>query len=163
MTLFGMTLDQIFLEVLNLSLAALPLMAAVLILRLAFRRAPRRVVGLRWAAGWVWLGAPGPPEGPLGVSPAPARPAPRTPRARLVASRRRYMDHRGPDRAGRADRGRYPDGAVVAGYAQEAMAWAVSAGLIQGRSDSTLAPAGSATRAQTAVILHRLAGILEDL
>ena len=30
MTLFGMTLDQIFLEVLNLSLAALPLMAAVL-------------------------------------------------------------------------------------------------------------------------------------
>ena len=75
----------------------------------------------------------------------------------------RYMEHRGADTSGRADLGRYPDSAVVAGYAQEAMAWAVSAGLIQGRSDSTLAPAGSATRAQTAVILHRLAGILEDL
>lgn len=50
MTLFGMTLDQIFLEVLNLSLAALPLMAAVLILRLAFRRAPRRVMCLLWLA-----------------------------------------------------------------------------------------------------------------
>ena len=84
-------------------------------------------------------------------------------RQQLAAILLRYMEHRGADTSGRADLGRYPDSAAVAGYAQEAMAWAVSAGLIQGRSDGTLAPAGSATRAQTAVILHRLAGILEDL
>ena len=70
MTLFGMTLDQIFLEVLNLSLAALPLMAAVLILRLAFRRAPRRVMGLLWLAVWLRLLLPAHLEVPWGIAPA---------------------------------------------------------------------------------------------
>ena len=49
----------------------------------------------------------------------------------------------------------------VADYAREALAWAVSAGLLQGRSDGTLNPSGSATRAQTAVILQRLETLLE--
>ena len=50
----------------------------------------------------------------------------------------------------------------MADYAREAMAWAVSAGLLQGRANGTLAPAGSATRAQTAVILHRLNAFPEN-
>src|SRR5699024_11789083 len=74
MTLFGMTLDQIFLEVLNLSLAALPLMAAVLILRLAFRRAPRRVMCLLWLAVWLRLLLPAHLEVPWGIAPAQAIP-----------------------------------------------------------------------------------------
>lgn len=74
MTLFGMTLDQIFLEVLNLSLAALPLMAAVLILRLAFRRAPRRVMCLLWLAVWLRLLLPVHLEVPWGIAPAQAIP-----------------------------------------------------------------------------------------
>ena len=82
-------------------------------------------------------------------------------RQQLAAILLRYMEHRGADTAGRADLGRYPDSAAVADYAQEAMAWAVSAGLLQGRSNGTLDPAGSATRAQTAVILHRLDAFLE--
>ena len=82
-------------------------------------------------------------------------------RQQLAAILLRYMEHRGADTAGRADLGRYPDSAAVADYAREAMAWAVSAGLIQGRSNGTLDPAGSATRAQTAVILHRLDAFLE--
>ena len=36
------------------------------------------------------------------------------------------------------------------------MAWAVDAGLIQGLADGRLDPGGTATRAQTAVILQRL-------
>ena len=82
-------------------------------------------------------------------------------RQQLAAILLRYMEHRGADTAGRADLDRYPDSAAVADYAREAMAWAVSAGLIQGRSNGTLDPAGSATRAQTAVILHRLDAFLE--
>ena len=80
-------------------------------------------------------------------------------RQQLAAILLRYMEHRGADTSGRADLGRYSDHAAVAGYAREAMAWAVSAGLIQGRSDGTLDPSGSATRAQTAVILHRLCAL----
>lgn len=41
-------------------------------------------------------------------------------------------------------------------YAREAMAWAVDVGLIQGRADGRLDPGGTATRAQTAVLLTRL-------
>lgn len=90
------------------------------------------------------------------------RPEGRITRQQLAATLFRYMEHRGADTAGRADLGRFSDSAAVADYAREAMAWAVSAGLLQGRSDGTLDPAGSATRAQTAVILQRLGALLEE-
>ena len=49
----------------------------------------------------------------------------------------------------------FEDAAQIGSYARDAMAWAVSAGLIQGTTSVTLNPAGSATRAQTAVIMMR--------
>lgn len=73
----------------------------------------------------------------------------------------RYTEYRGADTAGRTDLSRFSDSAAVADYAREALAWAVSAGLLQGRSDGTLNPSGSAIRAQTAVILQRLETLLE--
>ena len=82
-------------------------------------------------------------------------------RQQLAAILFRYMTFRGEKVTGRADLSGYADSAAVAGYAREAMAWAVGDGLLQGRSDGTLDPAGSATRAQTAVILHRLCESLE--
>ena len=90
------------------------------------------------------------------------RPEGRITRQQRAAILFRYLEHRGADTAGRADLSRFSDTAAVADYAREAMAWAVSAGLIQGRSDGTLDPAGSATRAQTAVILQRLGALLEE-
>lgn len=90
------------------------------------------------------------------------RPERRITRQQLAAILFRYLEHRGADTAGRADLSRFSDTAAVADYAREAMAWAVSAGLLQGRSDGTLDPAGSATRAQTAVILQRLGALLEE-
>ena len=90
------------------------------------------------------------------------RPEGRVTRQQLAAILFRYREHRGADTAGRADLSRFSDTAAVADYAREAMAWAVSAGLLQGRSDGTLDPAGSATRAQTAVILQRLGALLEE-
>lgn len=49
----------------------------------------------------------------------------------------------------------YPDSARVAGYAREAMAWAVTNGILTGTSDGRLNPTGTVTRAQFAVFLFR--------
>ena len=49
----------------------------------------------------------------------------------------------------------YPDYASVADYAQAALDWAVSAGILTGTTQGTLDPTGTATRAQFAVILYR--------
>ena len=95
-------------------------------------------------------------------TPWPGRRKTTSTRQQLAAILFRYLEHRGADTAGRADLSRFSDTAAVADYAREAMAWAVSAGLLQGRSDGTLDPAGSATRAQTAVILQRLGALLEE-
>ena len=89
------------------------------------------------------------------------RPEGRITRQQLAAILFRYTEYRGADTAGRTDLSRFSDSAAVADYAREALAWAVSAGLLQGRSDGTLNPSGSATRAQTAVILQRLETLLE--
>ena len=43
----------------------------------------------------------------------------------------------------------------ISPWAMEAMKWANAAGLITGRTETTLAPAGTATRAETAAILMR--------
>lgn len=49
----------------------------------------------------------------------------------------------------------FTDAAMVSDYAVSAMGWAVQNGLISGMGDQTLAPVGSATRAQVASILQR--------
>ena len=90
------------------------------------------------------------------------RPEGRITRQQLAAILFRYLEYRGADTAGRADLSRFSDSAAVADYAREALAWAVSAGLVQGRADGTLDPEGSATRAQAAMILQRLGALLEE-
>ena len=50
----------------------------------------------------------------------------------------------------------FPDVGDISGYAEAAMDWAVSAGIINGTSQGTLNPQGQATRAQFAVMLMRL-------
>ena len=49
----------------------------------------------------------------------------------------------------------YADAGSVSDYAYEAMCWCVTNGIIGGTSATTLDPAGSASRAQSAAILHR--------
>lgn len=51
----------------------------------------------------------------------------------------------------------FADGADTSSWAQQAMSWAVSLGLINGVDSDRLAPKGQATRAQTATILMRFA------
>ena len=49
----------------------------------------------------------------------------------------------------------YDDAADLAGYAVPAFRWACGAGIINGTTESTLSPLGTATRAQFAVMLQR--------
>jgi hypothetical protein len=49
----------------------------------------------------------------------------------------------------------YDDAGSVSTWAEDAMAWAVEGGLITGRTETTLAPAGTATRAEAATLLQR--------
>ena len=65
----------------------------------------------------------------------------------------------GLDMEGRAPLDAFADGGDTADWAKEAMSWAVSAGLFQG-DDGALEPGAGATRAQVAVLLQRLVGLL---
>ena len=76
-------------------------------------------------------------------------------RGQMAATLYRYAGFAGQSTAGRADLSGYTDAGQVSPYAAEAMGWAVDRGLITGVSADTLAPGGSATRAQVATILMR--------
>lgn len=56
----------------------------------------------------------------------------------------------------------FSDAAQAAEYALSALRWALETGLISGTSKTTLSPLGGATRAQAAVILMRLADLLDE-
>ena len=56
------------------------------------------------------------------------------------------------------DLGKFPDSGRVSGYAKNAMAWAVGAGLINGMTSGNaciLSPTASSTRAQVATVFQR--------
>ena len=76
-------------------------------------------------------------------------------REQMAAILYRYAGFAGQSTAGRADLSGYTDAGQVSPYAAEAMGWAADRGLITGVSADTLAPGGSATRAQVATILMR--------
>ena len=76
-------------------------------------------------------------------------------REQMAAILYRYAGFAGQSTAGQADLSGYTDAGQVSPYAAEPMGWAVDQGLITGVSAGTLAPGGSATRAQVATILMR--------
>ena len=53
----------------------------------------------------------------------------------------------------------YADAASVSDWAATAMAWAVEKGIITGMTETTLAPAGNATRAQVAAMMQRFCAL----
>ena len=77
-------------------------------------------------------------------------------REQLAVMLWRFAQHAGYDttQGGMAIR-EYVDYEQISDFALEALNWAVSAGIINGTSTTTLSPSGSATRAQVAVILMR--------
>lgn len=76
-------------------------------------------------------------------------------REQMAAILYRYAQYKGYDVTASADLSDYSDVAQVSSYALAALQWANAEGLVNGTSDTTLTPGGSATRAQVAVILMR--------
>lgn len=77
-------------------------------------------------------------------------------REQLAVILHSYAQKKGMNVSKTADLSGYADSAAVSVWAKDAMSWAVGSGLISGRSASTLAPAGSATRAECAVIFTQM-------
>lgn len=71
----------------------------------------------------------------------------------------RYAQKCGLDTSARADLSSFTDVGAVSVYAQDAMSWAVSVGLISGVGNGQLDPTGAATRAQVATILLRFQSV----
>lgn len=78
-------------------------------------------------------------------------------REQLAALLYRYAEYMGYPTSGGADLSAYQDFDQIGPYARTAMGWAVKTGLLTGRTQTTLAPAHTATRAETAVLLERFA------
>ena len=76
-------------------------------------------------------------------------------REQFAAIMYRYAKYKGYDVSKSADLSGYTDVSSISSYALDAMKWAVGAKLINGRTATTLAPKGSATRAEAAAILMR--------
>ena len=76
-------------------------------------------------------------------------------REQIAAILYRYAQLKGYDISETAGLTAYTDAASTSSWAQQAMKWAISHKLISGTSSTTLAPSGTATRAQIAAILMR--------
>ena len=76
-------------------------------------------------------------------------------REQMAAILYRYAQYKGYDVTKQANLSGYSDNGQVSAYAKDALAWANAAKLINGVTNTTLAPQGNATRAQVSAILHR--------
>ena len=74
-------------------------------------------------------------------------------REQLAAILYRYAQMKGYDVTEKADLTGYADSAAISSYAVEAMQWANANGIVNGMTATTLAPQGTATRAQVATML----------
>ena len=79
-------------------------------------------------------------------------------REQFAAMLYRYMDYIGEDVSASANLSRYADASSVSPYAEGAMSWAVAEGIINGRTTTTLEPAGNCTRAEVAAMIARVFG-----
>lgn len=90
-----------------------------------------------------------------GVSETAFAPDDNITREQMAAILYRYAEYKGQDVSARADMSAYTDAADISNYAEPMLAWAVAEGLLNGSTDTTLTPAGNATRAEVAAVLMR--------
>ena len=76
-------------------------------------------------------------------------------REQLAAIFYRYADYKGYDLTVKGNLDTFKDADKITDYAKTAMQWAVSSGLVKGKSGNLLDPQGTATRAEIAAMLHR--------
>jgi len=76
-------------------------------------------------------------------------------REQMATILHRYAQHKGYDVSDSNSLTGYSDYSDISVYALKSLKWANAEGLVTGRTTSTLAPKGTATRAEVAVIFHR--------
>lgn len=76
-------------------------------------------------------------------------------REQIAAILYRFASYKGYGTEKRADLSAFSDRSEISGWAYEAMEWASAMGLISGRTTQTLAPKGTASRAESAMILMK--------
>jgi len=76
-------------------------------------------------------------------------------REQFVTMLYRYAAYMELDTAKRSELDQFTDAGEVSDWALEAMQWAVTEGLIQGRTETTIVPSGTATRAEGATLIMR--------
>jgi len=76
-------------------------------------------------------------------------------REQLAAILMRYAAYKGIDVSKRADLSKFTDAKSVSGWALENVKWANAVGIINGRTETTIAPTGNATRAEAANMVQR--------
>lgn len=98
-----------------------------------------------------------------GISPTTFSPKAEVSREQMVTILYRYAKSFGVSYSGgNGPLDQFADKGAVSKFAQQAMAWAVSNGLITGTSSTTLNPQGSATRAEIATILTRFVHLMAE-
>ncbi|MDO4281267.1 MAG: leucine-rich repeat protein, partial [Peptococcaceae bacterium] len=76
-------------------------------------------------------------------------------REQLAAILYNYATYKGVDTSARADLSKYADAGSISGWATDAVQWVNAAGIVNGMTDTSLAPQGEAARAQVAAMLQR--------
>ena len=79
-------------------------------------------------------------------------------REQIATIMMRYAVYKGMDAITLEENLHFADADEISEYAVSSMNWAVGKGLINGKSESTLAPKDNATRIEVAAILHRFVG-----
>ena len=81
-------------------------------------------------------------------------------REQLALMLYQYAKTQGISTDAKAGMSGFRDQGAVSSWAEDAVAWAVDAGIISGRPDGTLDPSGTATRAEAAVMLRQLVTLM---
>lgn len=76
-------------------------------------------------------------------------------REQLALMLYQYANRLNAGTGGRENLSRFQDSSDVSFWAEEAVSWAVDAGILSGRTDGTLDPSGAATRAELAAMLRQ--------
>lgn len=76
-------------------------------------------------------------------------------REQMVTILYRYAQYKGADVSASDSLAAYSDAGTIGNWALSAMQWAVGTGLITGTDNTSISPAGNATRAQVATVLQR--------
>lgn len=90
-----------------------------------------------------------------GVSETEFRPNEFITREQIATIMYRYAIYKGMEKVTLDENLHFEDSDKISEYAVSAMNWAVGSGLINGKTETTLNPLDTATRAETAAILHR--------